>query len=176
MSWRLLQRIFFFSSGDSDSLIEASSLQNLSTSSRWDTKYRYSIKMSFRARQHQRSLDPVMNDFCWFWKPMIFGDGYGLNSPDICCTVEKTPGENLNRGSNPGPLFERQRCYPKITAVVYIIHKVFISLYFIYMAAQKKWKVGLLRWSGKPYLVTVKILLTTCTFVEELFIVENWNF
>ena len=44
--------------------------------------------------------------------------------PDICLTVEgkpwkkPQPGNWLNRGSNPGPLGKRQRCYPYTTAMV----------------------------------------------------------
>ena len=79
--------------------------------------------MCFRARLHQRSLAPVWNDFWWLWWPMISGDVWDLSLPDICLTVEEKPRKNLNqenwsdRGSNPGPLGERQRCYPSTTAV-----------------------------------------------------------
>ena len=43
----------------------------------------------------------------------------GLSFPDICLTVEEKPQKNLNlengpdRVSKPGPLSERQRCYPR---------------------------------------------------------------
>ena len=41
---------------------------------------------SFRARQHLRSLEPVMNDY---GGQMIFGDLGGLKLPDICLTGEE---------------------------------------------------------------------------------------
>ena len=47
---------------------------------------------------------------------MIFGDLGGLKLPDMSCGEEK-PRKNLtqetcpNRGSNPGPLRDRLRCY-----------------------------------------------------------------
>ena len=52
------------------------------------------------------------------------GVGGGLRFPDICLTVEEEPRKNLNqenspdRGSNPGPLGEMQRCYASTRAVV----------------------------------------------------------
>ena len=55
---------------------------------------------------------------------MISGDGWGLSFPNICLTVEekhrKSPNQENwpDRGSNPRPLGERQRCYPLTTAVV----------------------------------------------------------
>ena len=55
---------------------------------------------------------------------MISGNGWGLSFPDICRTVEEKPRKNLNkenlpdRGSNLGPLGERQGCYSLTTAVV----------------------------------------------------------
>ena len=54
---------------------------------------------------------------------MISGDGWGLSFPDICLKVEENSGKNNQenwpgRGSNPGPLGEKQRCYPLNTAVV----------------------------------------------------------
>ena len=54
---------------------------------------------------------------------MIFGDLVALKLPDICLTDEEKPRKNLteetcpDRGSNPGPLRERQR-YPSGTEVV----------------------------------------------------------
>ena len=68
-----------------------------------------------RARQHLRSLAPVMvddND-----GQMIFGDLGGLKLPDICLTGEEKPRKNLtqetcpDRGSNPGPLRDKRACY-----------------------------------------------------------------
>ena len=47
---------------------------------------------------------------------MIFGDLGGLKLPDICLTGEEKPQKNLtqetsdDRGSNPGPLRDRQAC------------------------------------------------------------------
>ena len=48
---------------------------------------------------------------------MIFGDLGGLKLPDICLTGKEKPRKNLtqetcpDRGSNPGPLRDRQACY-----------------------------------------------------------------
>ena len=54
---------------------------------------------------------------------MISGDGCGLSFPDICLTVEKKPhpGKLTWPGIEPGPLGERQRCYPLTRAVVLIV-------------------------------------------------------
>ena len=47
---------------------------------------------------------------------MIFGELGGLKFPDICLTGEEKPRKNLtqetcpDRGSNPGPLRDRQAC------------------------------------------------------------------
>ena len=55
---------------------------------------------------------------------LIFGDPGGLKLPDICLTDAEKPRKNLtqetrsDRGSNPGLLRERKRCYPLTTAVV----------------------------------------------------------
>ena len=51
----------------------------------------------FRARQHLRSLTPVMNDFCWLWWPVIFGDGWDLSFPNFCLTDEEKPGKTSTR-------------------------------------------------------------------------------
>ena len=81
----------------------------------------------------------------WFWWPMISGDGWGLSFLDICLTVEKKPGKILNqgnwpdRGSNLGPLGERQRCYPLTTALVRIRKKVL------------NWKVSVLLYLSSVY-------------------------
>ena len=80
--------------------------------------------MIFMARPHHRSLALIMIDFLRLWWPMISGDGWGLSFPDICLTVEEKPrkepqsGNWPDRGSNPGPLCERQRRYLKTIAVV----------------------------------------------------------
>ena len=50
--------------------------------------------LCFRARQHLRSLSPIINDFLWLWWPIIFGDGCSLSFPDICLTVEEKPRKN----------------------------------------------------------------------------------
>ena len=69
-----------------------------------------------RARQHLRSLAPVMIDDNE--GQMKFGDLGGLKLPDICLTGEEKPRKNLtqetypDRGSNPGPLRDRRACYP----------------------------------------------------------------
>ena len=71
----------------------------------------------FRARQHLRSLSPVMNDENDNDVQMIFGDLGGLKLPDICLTVEEKPRKKPHpetcpdRGSNPGPLRDRCTCY-----------------------------------------------------------------
>ena len=76
------------------------------------TSFFICCNLCFRARQHPRSLAPVMNDFWWFWWPIISGDGCGLRFPDICLTVEENPGKNFNqenwpdRGSNQAPRWE----------------------------------------------------------------------
>ena len=73
------------------------------------------LYMSFRARQHQRSLAPVMNDYDG---QMIFGDLVGLKLPDIRLTVrknlEKKPHpKNLSRsGIEPGPAAWQARMLP----------------------------------------------------------------
>ena len=54
---------------------------------------------------------------------MIFGDLVGPKFPDIFYTGEEKPRKNLTqeicpeRGSNPGPVLERQQFYPYTTAV-----------------------------------------------------------
>ena len=99
----------------------------------------------FSAYQHQRSLAPMMNKFWWLWWPMISGDGWELSFSDICVTVEEKLWKNLNqekwldRGSNPGLLGERQRCYPWTTAVVIpLLNYLWISNVLILM--YKHWK------------------------------------
>ena len=48
---------------------------------------------------------------------MILGELLGLKFPDIYLTGEEKPRKNLlqetcpDRGSNPGPLFDRRACY-----------------------------------------------------------------
>ena len=65
---------------------------------------------------------------------MISGDGCGLNFPNNCLTLqEKSPKKlnqetRLDRGSNPGPLDERQRYYP-LTTVVVSCHKILLCLH-----------------------------------------------
>ena len=77
------------------------------------------IYIGFRVHLHQRSLVPIWNYFWWLWWPMISGDGWGLNFPDICHSVEEKSQKNWsNRGTNPGSLGERQQCYSLTTAVV----------------------------------------------------------
>ena len=67
---------------------------------------------------------------------MISGDGWGLGFPDMSYGWGKNP-EKLNqenwpdRGSNPGPLGERQRSYP--LATTYCIKSSLISLISILM-------------------------------------------
>ena len=67
----------------------------------------------FRARQHLRSLAPVMNDD-WWWPNDIRGS---KASRHLSYRWGKTPKKNLtqetwpDRGSNPGPLRDRRTCY-----------------------------------------------------------------
>ena len=71
----------------------------------------------FRARQHLRSLAPIMNEYGWFWWPNHIREPWGLKLPGICLTGEEKPRKNLTqetcpeRGSNPGPLRDRRACY-----------------------------------------------------------------
>ena len=73
----------------------------------------------FRARQHLRSLAPVINDD----GQMIFGELRGLKLPDICLTGEEKPRKNLtqetcdDRGLYPGLLRDRCACSAWPTAV-----------------------------------------------------------
>ena len=106
------------------------------------TLFLFIINLCFRACQYLRSLAPIMNDFWWWW-PMISRDGRGLRFPDICLTVEKKPQKNIhqenwpNWGSNPGPLSERQRCYPLTTAVVFSYVNMFIHLEYSSVSIMK---------------------------------------
>ena len=50
---------------------------------------------------------------------MILGDECGLNSLTFFLQLRTIPGNLPDRGSNPGPLDERQRRYPSTTAVVF---------------------------------------------------------
>ena len=45
--------------------------------------------LCFRARQHLRSLAPIMNGLWWLCWPMKSGDAWGLSFTDICPTVEE---------------------------------------------------------------------------------------
>ena len=69
----------------------------------------YSDIPGFRARQHLRSLAPVMNDEDDNDGQMILGDLGGLKLPDICLTGEEKPRKkplpgNLSQpGIEPGP-------------------------------------------------------------------------
>ena len=58
----------------------------------------------FRARQHLRSLAPVINDNDG---QMIFGDLGGLKLPDICLMGEEKPRKNLTQETCP----DRRACY-----------------------------------------------------------------
>ena len=78
------------------------------------------LYMGFRTRLYQ--FAPVWNDFCddqWYT-----GMDGAYVFPYICLTVEEKRRKNLNqenwsdRGTNPGPLGERQRCNPSTRAVV----------------------------------------------------------
>ena len=62
----------------------------------------------FRARQHQKSWAPVMNDLWWLWYPGIDG---GVNFPDICLTVQEKLRKNISRsGIEPEPA-RREKFY-----------------------------------------------------------------
>ena len=77
----------------------------------------YKYIWGFRARQHLRSLGPVMSDYGRWWWPNDIRGPWGLKLPHICLTDEEKPRKNLtqetcpDRGSNPGPLCDRRACY-----------------------------------------------------------------
>ena len=52
-------------------------------------------------RPHQRSLEFIMNDFWWFWWPMISGDRCSLIFPNMCLTVDKKPRKIPNNEIGP---------------------------------------------------------------------------
>ena len=62
-----------------------------------------------RARQHLRSLAPVMNDYGWLRWPNDIRGPWGLKLPDICLTGEEKPwkkphpGDFSRPGIQPGP-------------------------------------------------------------------------
>ena len=67
------------------------------------------VYLGLRARQHLRSLAPMMDDYDG---QMIFGDLVGPKLPDIRLTGEEKPRKNSpDRGSNPGPLRDKRACY-----------------------------------------------------------------
>ena len=80
--------------------------------------------MGFMARLYQRSLAPIWNNFLWLWWAMISGNRWDLRFLTFVLQLSKNPGKTFNqenwpdRGSYPGPLGERQRCYSSTTAVV----------------------------------------------------------
>ena len=72
----------------------------------------------FRARQHLRSLAPVMEDNGWLWWPNdIRGPWEPKASSHLSYRWEKKTRENLiqetcsDRGSNPGPQLDKRACY-----------------------------------------------------------------
>ena len=68
----------------------------LRTSQKFTTGYVCMYSRGFRARQHLRSLAPVMND-----GQMIFGDLGSLKLPDICLKAEKKSGNTSTRNTDP---------------------------------------------------------------------------
>ena len=76
-----------------------------------------------RARQHLRSLAPVMNYYGCQWWPNDIRGPWDLKLPDICLAGEEKPRKNLSqetcpdRESNPGPLRDRRACYHLTHAV-----------------------------------------------------------
>ena len=67
----------------------------------------------FTARQHLRSLEPVMNDYRWEWWPNGIRGPWGLKLPDICLAGEEKPPKTSPR--KPVPIGDRTRdrrvCY-----------------------------------------------------------------
>ena len=89
----------------------------------WWCWWVYTYVWGFRERLHLRPMTPVLNDFDAYngqWYPRMRGLKISQN---LSYNWGKPP-ENLNqenwlvRGSNPGSLGERQRCYPSTRAVV----------------------------------------------------------
>ena len=70
----------------------------------------------FRARQHLRSLAPLMNDYGWWWPNDIRGPWDPKASWHLSYRWGKTlkkphPGTCPDRESNPGPLYDKCACY-----------------------------------------------------------------
>ena len=70
------------------------------------------------ARQHLRSLAPVMNDDDNDGQ-MIFGDLGGLKLPDICLTGEEKPRKNLTQETWPDRDQTRARCVTGVHATAW---------------------------------------------------------
>ena len=71
----------------------------------------------FRARQHLRSLAPVMNDYGWLRWPNDIRGPWGLKHPDICITGEgkkSHPGNVSRPGIEPGPAAWQARMIPPV--------------------------------------------------------------
>ena len=86
-----------------------------------------------RQHKHERRYTPFTHPFIltrWIWRKgydgqMMFGDLVGLKLPDILSYWwGKTPKKNItqesspDRGSNPGPLSDRQACNTYLLAFI----------------------------------------------------------
>ena len=126
----------------------------------------------FSARQHLRSLAPVMSDFLWLWWSMISGNGCGLSFPNIYLTVEENSRKILNQEnwpdcvSNTGSLGERQCCYPLTTAVV----TCFAAADHWFLVFSVMLKSCLMRlFVGPCYVVSAKIAVVIISYSPDLF-------
>ena len=100
------------------------------------------VYLSFRARQHLRSLAPGMKWWAMIMMAKWYRGPWGLNLPDIHLIGEEKPRKNLtqetcsDRGSNLGPLHDKRACY-------HLLHSSGPSqrrtLTVIFLCCQMKW-------------------------------------
>ena len=110
------------------------------------------VYMGFKACQHQKSSEPMWNDFFmikmandiqgWFGPKLSWHLSYGWEK-----SPEKTSTRKTDWGSNLGLLGERQRCCPLIIAVVpkdgdtnknVILYYTSMAYYAFYLEATEK--------------------------------------